>query len=160
MSSSASEVLVRVARAGDIQGLVVSSDSLAREDGAARDRLRNPDWAQQHAAQEYGKHIENPDMLVMVAECDEAIVGHLLGGFYGVSPMWTAPRAILISMYVMPPWRGQSVGSQLVTQFTSWAKAKGAVQLRVTAYTANEGAIRFYQRHGFTALESTLAVTL
>ena len=63
-------------------------------------------------------------------------------------------------MYVMPAWRGQNVGSRLVGQFTSWAKTKGAVQLRVTAYTANEGAIRFYQRQGFTPLESTFAVTL
>jgi GNAT superfamily N-acetyltransferase len=160
MGNAVPEVVVRVARVGDIQGLVASSDGLAKEDGATRDLLRNPNWAQQHAAQEYGEHVVNPDMLVLVAECDDAVVGHLLGGFTGVSPMWTAPRAFLISMYVKPLWRGQNVGSRLVGQFTSWAKAKGAVQLRVTAYTANEGAIRFYQRHGFTALDSTLAVTL
>jgi GNAT superfamily N-acetyltransferase len=160
MDSAVAEVVVRVACAGDIEGLVASSDGLAREDGAARDRLRNPDWARQHAAQEYGKHIVNPDMLVLVAECDETIVGHLLGGFYGVSPMWTEPRAFLISMYVMPPWRGQNAGSHMVGQFTSWAKAKGAAELRVTAYSANEGAIRFYQRHGFSALDSTLALAL
>jgi GNAT superfamily N-acetyltransferase len=160
MGNASSDVQVRVARAGDIQGLVASSDGLAREDGATRDRLRNPDWAQQHAAEDYGQHIVNPDMLVLVAACEEAVVGHLLGGFYGVSPMWTAPRAFLISMYVTPLWRGQNVGSRLVGQFSSWAKAKGAAQLRVTAYTANEGAIRFYQRHGFAALDSTLAATL
>jgi GNAT superfamily N-acetyltransferase len=157
MDSAGSEVVVRVACAGDIEGLVTSSDGLAREDGAARDRLRNPDWALLHAAQEYGKHIASPDMLVLVAEGDKAIVGHLLGGFYGVSPMWTEPWAFLISMYVMPPQRGQNVGSRMVGQFTSWAKAKGAAELRVTAYAANEGAIRFYQRHGFSALDSTLA---
>ncbi len=51
-------------------------------------------------------------------------------------------------------------GSQLVEHFRSWAKEKGAVQLRVTAYTANTDAIRFYQRHGFAALETTLAVDI
>ena len=56
MGNAVPEVVVRVARAGDIQGLVASSDALAREDGAARDPLRNLDWAQRHAAQEYGKH--------------------------------------------------------------------------------------------------------
>jgi GNAT superfamily N-acetyltransferase len=160
MDSSVPQVVVRVADSRDIQGLVASSDGLAREDGATRDRLRNPDWARQYAAEEYGKHLANPDMLVLVAQCDEAIVGHLLGGFYGASPMWTAPRAMLISTYVVPSRRGLKVGSRLVGQFTSWAKEKGAVQLRVTAYTANEGAIRFYQRHGFTPLDTTLAAPL
>jgi DNA-binding beta-propeller fold protein YncE len=41
---------------------------------------------------------------------------------------------------------------------TAWVK--GAAELRVTAYSANEGAIRFYQRHGFSALDSTLALAL
>jgi GNAT superfamily N-acetyltransferase len=160
MDSSVPEVVVRVAGPRDIEGLVRSSDGLAREDGATRDLLRNPEWARQHAAEEYGKHIINPDMLVLVAESDQTIIGHLLGGIYGASPMWTAPRAMLISMYVMPQRRGLNVGSRLVEQFTSWAKTKQAAQLRVTAYTANEGAIRFYQRHGFTALDTTLAAPL
>jgi GNAT superfamily N-acetyltransferase len=33
-------------------------------------------------------------------------------------------------MHVMAAWRGQHVGSQLVEHFRSWAKEKGAVQLR------------------------------
>lgn len=49
-------------------------------------------------------------------------------------------------------------GARLVEYFRSWAREKGAVQLRVTAYTANTGAIRFYRRHGFVPLETTLAV--
>jgi GNAT superfamily N-acetyltransferase len=63
-------------------------------------------------------------------------------------------------MHVMAAWRGQQVGAQLVEYFRTWAKQKGAVQMRVTAYTANTGAIRFYQRHGFSPLETTLAVDI
>jgi GNAT superfamily N-acetyltransferase len=43
-------------------------------------------------------------------------------------------------MHVMTAWRGQHVGAHLVEYFRSWAKEKGAIQLRVTAYTANTGA--------------------
>jgi GNAT superfamily N-acetyltransferase len=113
-----------------------------------------------HAAGQCAQNIADPDMLVLVAESNGAVVGRLTGGLATVSPMWSAPRVILISMYVMPPWRGQSVGSRLVEQFTAWAKAKGAAQIRVTACSANEGAIRFYRRHGFTVLETTFAVDL
>jgi GNAT superfamily N-acetyltransferase len=150
-------VTVRRATVADINGLVASIAGLFAED-SVRDRLRNPGWPQAHAVDDETENVANPDMLVLLAEHDGSVVGHLTGGFYAASAMWTAPRAYLISMHVMAAWRGQRVGSQLVEDFRSWAKEKGAVQLRVTAYTTNTGAIRFYQRHGFAPLETTLAV--
>jgi GNAT superfamily N-acetyltransferase len=152
-------VTVRKATAADIEGLVASITELFAVD-SVRDRLRNPDWPQAHAAGDETENIANPDMLVLLADRDGSVIGHLTGSFHAASAMWTAPRAYLISMHVMAAWRGQHVGSQLVEYFGSWAKEKGAVQLRVTAYAANTGAIRFYQRHGFAPLETTLAVDM
>jgi GNAT superfamily N-acetyltransferase len=149
-------VTIRRATAADIDGLVASITGLFAED-SVRDGLRNPGWPQQHAAHDEAENMANPDMLVLLAELDGSVIGHLTGGFYAASAMWTEPRATLISMHVMARWRGQQVGAQLVAHFRSWAKEKGAVQLRVTAYTANTGAIRFYQRQGFAPLETTLA---
>jgi GNAT superfamily N-acetyltransferase len=158
MGNNAQTVSVREAIATDLEGLVACGAGLFAEDGAVRDVLRNADWPRLHGADQYAKNIADPDMLVLVGDCDGSVVGHLTGGFSAASPLWKAPRAYLISMYVMPPWRGQCVGALLVDQFKSWATDKGAVQLRVTAYAANEGAIRFYQRHGFAQLESTFAL--
>jgi len=152
-------VTVRRATMADIDGLVASITGLFAED-SVRDRLRNPAWPQAHAADDETENLAQPDMLVLLAERDGFVIGHLTGGFYAASAMWTAPRAHLISMHVMAECRGQHVGAQLVEHFRSWAKEKGAVQLRVTAYTANTGAIRFYQRQGFAPLETTLAVDI
>jgi GNAT superfamily N-acetyltransferase len=152
-------VTVRRATVADIDGLVASITGLFAED-SVRDRLRNPGWPRGHAADDETENIANPDMLVLLAERDGSVIGHLTGGFYAASAMWTAPRAYLISMHVMAAWRGQDVGAQLVECFRSWAKEKGAVQLRVTAYAANTGAIRFYQRLGFAPLETTLAADI
>lgn len=58
-------------------------------------------------------------------------------------------------MFVAPDRRGQGVGAGLVAAFRRWAVDRGAAQLRVTAYATNEAAIRFYQREGFTSLETT-----
>jgi GNAT superfamily N-acetyltransferase len=160
MESSARSVSVREAAVTDLDSLVACGTGLFAEDGAVRDALRNADWPRLHGAEQYAKNITEPNMLVLVGERDGRVVGHLTGGFSDISPMWNAPRATLISMYVMPPWRGQDVGGQLVEHFKSWAKDKGAVQLRVTAYAANEGAIRFYRRHGFAPLEDTFALNL
>src|SRR5262249_25767905 len=105
-------------------------------------------------------NLANPDVLTLLAERDGSVIGHLTGGYYAASAMWTEPRAVLISMHVMAGYRRQHVGAQLVEHFRSWAKEKGAVQLRVTAYTANTGAISFYHRQGFAPLETTLAVDI
>lgn len=154
------DVIVREATTADLAGLVTSGTGLFVEDGVARDRLRDPGWPQAHAADYEAGNLANPDILVLVAEQDGNVIGHLTGGFYPASVMWTAPRAHLISVHVTAPWRGQQVGARLVEQFRSWAKDRGAVQLRVTAYTANEGAIRFYRRHGFSPLENTFSLDI
>ena len=152
-------VTVREATVADIDGLVASITGLFAED-SVRDRLRNPGWPQAYAAHDETGNLANPDVLTLLAERDGSVIGHLTGGYYAASAMWTKPRAVLISMHVMAGYRGQHVGAQLVEYFRSWAKEKGAVQLRVTAYTANTGAIGFYHRQGFAPLETTLAVDI
>lgn len=160
MDSELNSVLIRTASESDIDGLTASSAGLAEDDGALRDPLRDPQWPRLHAAQAYTAHLTNPDSLVLVAVHEDEVVGHLLGGYSGSSDMWLSPRAQLISMFIQSRWRGDGVGSRLVEAFMEWARGRGAVQVRVTAYAANEGAIRFYQRHGFSHLESTFAIPL
>jgi GNAT superfamily N-acetyltransferase len=154
-----SDVSIRVATEADLDGLTASQAGLFAEDAGTRDPLRNPDWPRQHGAANTKANIANPDRLVLASDVDGAVVGHLLGGYFPVSDMWIAPRAELISMFVRPDWRGHAVGSGLVEAFKVWARERGAVQLRVTAYAANDGAIRFYQRHGFAPLDITFAST-
>jgi hypothetical protein len=113
-------VTVRRATVADIDGLVTSITGLFAED-SVRDKLRNPGWPQTHAADDEAENMANPDVLVLLAELDGSVIGHLTGGFYAASAMWTGPRAYL---------------------------------------TANAGAIRFYQRHGFAPLETTLAIDI
>lgn len=151
-------VTIRQATEADIAGLVMSHSGLAAEDGAVRDPIRNANWARDHGAEHTAADLANRDRLVLAAETKGEIVGHLLGGYFPPSDMWVGARAYLISMFVRPEWRGHTVGSRLVGHFTRWATDRGAAELRVTAYAANEGAIRFYQRHGFTPLEMTFAM--
>jgi GNAT superfamily N-acetyltransferase len=153
-------VMIREATEADVDGLVASNSALFAADAAARDPLRNPRWPDAHAAGHVTETLANPDMLVLVAEHDGAVVGHLTGAFLPASAMWTAPRAELFSMQVLAAWRDQGIGSQLVDRFKAWAHARGVAQLRVSAYTANEAALRFYRRHGFAPLDTTLTLNL
>lgn len=53
------------------------------------------------------------------------------------------------TMYVESSYRGHGVGGRLVEAFRAWALDQGAHQLRVVAWTNNQRALRFYERHGF-----------
>jgi predicted GNAT family N-acyltransferase len=49
---------------------------------------------------------------------------------------------------VLPPWRGQGVGSALLRALIERARARGDKRVMLNAQVA---AIAFYERHGFTA---------
>lgn len=155
-----SEIKIRRATVGDIGGIAESNAALFAEDGAARDHLRNPDWPGTHGARWCADLIADPTALVLVVAVGNDVGGHLIGTYAEASAMWTAPMAELVSMFVSPSWRGQTLGSRLVEDFVSWARERGALRLKVSAYLANDGALRFYRRHGFAPLSSELVVDL
>ena len=113
-----------------------------------------------NAADYERRNLANPDILTLVADDDGSIVGRLTGSFAAASAMWTAPNADLVSIHVSPSRRGNGVGAELVAQFRAWATGRSVRQLRVSAYSANQDAIRFYERHGFRPLEVTLNLDL
>jgi GNAT superfamily N-acetyltransferase len=151
------EVSIRHGTLDDVEAFAASSARLFAEDAGTHDPLRSQDWPRTHGAQWAEKCLGDPSMVVLLAWDGADVVGHLLGVAGQPSPMWTAGRAELVSMYVAPAWRGRKVGSRMVDEFVTWARDRGAARLLVTAYAANDGAIRFYRRHGFTPLSVTLA---
>lgn len=57
---------------------------------------------------------------------------------------------LLFSMWVAPPARLAGVGGALVDAVRDWAKNWGARRIVLWVFGANESAMRFYQRTGFT----------
>ena len=52
-------------------------------------------------------------------------------------------------MFVEKAYRSHKIGAALAQHFLEWTKARGAERVSVSAYAANEGAIRFYKSLGF-----------
>ncbi|MEO8305644.1 MAG: GNAT family N-acetyltransferase [Betaproteobacteria bacterium] len=74
---------------------------------------------------------------VRLAEVDGEIVG-----FASRDGAW------LMNLYVKPGWTGKGIGSRLLTTMLENAAISTPV-LRLFTYARNDGARRFYERHGF-----------
>jgi GNAT superfamily N-acetyltransferase len=88
------------------------------------------------------------------------VVGHLIGKLVGPDPIRLARCAVLESIRIEPATRGRGAGSRLVAAFFAWARAHDARYASVTAFAANDGAQRFYRRHGFTPSSVTMRTAL
>ena len=75
-----------------------------------------------------------------VAEADGAVVGVL-----AVSDGW------MEQLYLDPAWRGRGIGDR----FVDLARRRQPAGLQLWTFQVNEPAQRFYERHGFVAVEWT-----
>lgn len=66
-----------------------------------------------------------------------------------------ATRAHLLSMWVAPTQRRLGIGRTLVEAVLSWARTQNAQTLHLLVTSNNEGAIKFYQRLGFSLTGKT-----
>ena len=77
---------------------------------------------------------------VRLADVDGEIIG-----FAARDGAW------LMNLYVKPGWTGRKIGTRLLEAVLIEAAAATPV-LRLHTFTRNEGARRFYERHGFVAV--------
>lgn len=88
---------------------------------------------------------------LLAARDDGDIVGFV--SFYpeGGSFEQDAQRGIVENIYVVPERRGEGIGSALLSAAEERLRAEGADVLALEAMAANEAAIRFYRRHGYSS---------
>jgi GNAT superfamily N-acetyltransferase len=146
----------------DVGLLLHSVGALFREDAGRHDSgIRNTDWPDQGGLAYYSSVVDDPaGLLALARDADGNVIGHLVGKLNGPNEMLLARIATLESIRVTPEARGAGVGSELVRYFFAWAREQGAVQASVTAYAANQDALRFYARHGFVPHTVTARATL
>ncbi|GHE29266.1 hypothetical protein GCM10017673_34670 [Streptosporangium violaceochromogenes] len=151
---------IRRATTADLDGIVACSSALFAEDAGTRDPALNVNWPRERGPSWFAAALEDPGRLVMVAEDDGRVVGHLTGALTGPTSMRPVTVATLGSIYVRPTYRGRGIGSGLVAEFRAWAGGHGAQYAGVTAYASNEAAVRFYRRHGFAMRSVVLEATI
>lgn len=154
------DLMVSIAGPDDIGALVESVAGLFQEDGGRHDPHMDTEWPARDGEASYGREVDDPALLLLLARTGERVVGHLVGRYREPNAIRRCRLALLESIRVAPDARGRGVGGRLVEEFLGWARAHGAEVAQVTAYAANDGARRFYARHGFTPHEVTMRTPL
>jgi GNAT superfamily N-acetyltransferase len=152
--------IVRAAHQDDIDALVESVAALFREDAGQHDSMMDLQWPGREGAAYYSPMLADDHCLLVLARDGDEIAGHLVGKLVGPDSLRTGCAAVLESLRVDPAARGRGVGAALVQHFLSWARGCGAQQASVTAYAANSGAQRLYERHGLVPSSITSRVVL
>ncbi|MEQ8684309.1 MAG: GNAT family N-acetyltransferase [Imperialibacter sp.] len=86
---------------------------------------------------------------------DKEVVGYIkLNHGAAQTDIATEPGIELQRIYVMPAHQGKGIGQQLLDYAIRIGKAGQFPYLWLGVWEKNEGAIRFYQRHGFVRFGS------
>jgi putative acetyltransferase len=137
--------LVRPARPGDAAALVELAEAVGSEpEGWLITESR---WRSVGDERRYLKAVRNhPDAAVYVVEHDGEIVGRLS---ISRDPHPASRHVADLGLMVAASARRQGVGTALLEQAVTWARATGVRKLELHVFPHNAPAIRLYERFGF-----------
>ena len=152
---------VRRAEVMDVSQFVDLQIALFEQDAGIYGSFADLSWPVRQGAADFETLMASASSIVLIAESDEEAIGFLVGYVSEPTPTRAPVNfAILRSLFVAEAQRGQGAGGALCTRFVDWARDVGCVEAHVDAYAANEGAQRFYERHGFAARSISRARSL
>ncbi|MFJ4998672.1 GNAT family N-acetyltransferase [Microbacterium sp. NPDC088619] len=68
--------------------------------------------------------------------------------------VWSdGPVALLDEMYVEPDQRGSGIGSAILQRMIEICRELGVAAIEINVDESDAGAMRFYQRHGFSSVD-------
>lgn len=118
--------------------------------------------ATSETARDYGSflasQLEQPDVIVLVAERDGKVIGYTYAGVEGRDYMsLRGPAGVVYDIVVDPEHRGRGVGRMLLEATLDALKSAGSPRAVLSTAERNEAAQRLFNRAGFrrTMVEMT-----
>ncbi len=143
--------IIRFAKDSDLKAVQELNHQLFVHDGVYDETLVMS-WPFEKFGEDYFKErISGLDGVCFVAEVQGEMVGYLAGGIIKESYSGRTIKKIseLENMIVGESSRGKGIGEKLIREFIKWSKERGAERIKVSAYSGNHDAIRFYEKVGF-----------
>ncbi len=113
-------------------------------------RSREESWERRR--RQYEEWLGEPEAFLLLAERAEKQVGYAMVHVREGSPTWPlSERAGEIeTLAVLPSERGQGTGTELLQAVRTKLHAHEITEVSLHVMPTNSGAIRFYERHGFS----------
>lgn len=148
---------VRNARRGDVPSLLLLWHAMLEENARFDPRLLPHADARTAAAADFGRRVDDPEEVVLVAEDGRVPIGFAAGK---VTPGngFQAPARLgqITDCYVIPARRRRGAGRRLASRLTDLLLGKGAETIRLQVVVANAEAGAFWASLGFDPLEVIL----
>lgn len=95
--------------------------------------------------------INNPELGTILVYREGSEIMGMVNLLFTISTALGERVAILEDMVVSPKARGSGIGSELLSHAISFARTYGCKRITLLTDSGNQGAQRFYAKHGFTA---------
>jgi ribosomal protein S18 acetylase RimI-like enzyme len=97
--------------------------------------------------EEIEKKLQRDPDLFLVAECEEEIVGTVIGGYDG-------RRGMVYHLAVSTAFRGQGLGSRLMDEIESRLRQKGCLKSYLLVAEDNYDVDEFYKKQGWQHMDT------
>jgi ribosomal protein S18 acetylase RimI-like enzyme len=115
-------------------------------------------WTEEAYGSYLGKHLDDPNIVILVAERGGEVLGYTYAGIEGTDYMsLRGPAGALYDIVVDPRHRQQGIGRTLLDATLDALKARGAPRVVLSTAEKNVAAQRLFDRAGFrrTMIEMT-----
>ena len=97
------------------------------------------------------KMIAADDIELVVAVSEDKVIGSGYARIENAKPyLKHHQHAYLGFMYVVPEYRGKGVNKIIIDALAKWSAAKNITELRLDVYQNNTGAVKAYEKAGFS----------
>lgn len=153
-----SDVIVRAADRSDIDRLLAFEQAMIEAERPFDETIRTGPDVRYYDLESL---ISSPDVELVVAELDSEVIG---AGYarIDISDAYLRHRShsYLGFMYVVPEHRGKRINKLIIAALEEWSRARGITELRLEVYAENVGAIKAYEKSGYSTLTLTMRKSL
>lgn len=154
-------VAIRLARWEDADALEALWWRLLEEQATLDPTFAPADDARRRWRNDFMLWVRDRMYRLLVADRSGKLIGFISAHQWSPPPIYRQELEVYIDeLYVLPDYRRQGIGAQLVAAVRAWAREVGAVRLRLGVLAANHGGLAFWERQHARPFSITLTIPL